>query len=81
MALSEVRDLCVTFLTQSWVAESVKRSRTFGVKHWNGDPYAVEMDKAPIGVGGRFFSDQSPVFDHEKEESFHTRQPTTKSKT
>jgi len=59
MRFREIRALGVTFVTQSWVVERVKRSRTFVVKYWHGDPYAADMKTAPIGSGGRTFSDQS----------------------
>jgi len=59
MTFKEARDAGASFITQSWVANRVKRSIRFVKEHWNGNPYEAKMNVAPVGIGGRQFSDAS----------------------
>ena len=72
MTFSEIRELGVSFVTHSWVAQRVRRYCTSKVKHCNGDPYAAEMQTASIGIEGRSFSDQSRDIIREHARSFNT---------
>ena len=52
-------DLGVEWVTKPWVAQHIKRSLHFVKTHWTRDPCDAAMSKAPIGMGGRTFSDES----------------------